>query len=268
MIRTPLTYHRPDSTPAAAWLLGEHREDASVLAGGTMLVPLMSRGQRVVRHLIDLAAAGVDGIRAADGMVHIGARATYSKIATSQDIERELPVLARVAAGITGGAQVRNVGTLGGSACYANPSSDGPGVLVALGARMVVLGPAGERRVDAASFFTGAFRTALAADELLVAIEIPAGQPRCGYHKLKLCTGSWPIVTATATVAAEGWRAVTLGGVCETPLRVELDPVESADTQLQARIRQPWSDELADGEYRRAVAGAIARRALAEIEGG
>jgi aerobic carbon-monoxide dehydrogenase medium subunit len=268
MIRTPLRVHRPGSLDEATALLEEHRDDAAVLGGGTVLVPQLGRGERSVTALIDLGALGLDGItREADELV-VGARVTYSRVAESRLCQEHAPLLAEVATRITGGVQLRNQATYGGSACYANPSSDAPAVLVALRARLVVAGTDSSRLIDARAFFTGAFATTLAPGELVTHIRVPNAAAPYAYEKVKHCEGSWPIVSCAATTTADGRRAVTLGGVCTTPVEVVDADGGDLTERIAAALREPWSDALADGTYRTAVAPALARRVLDRLDPG
>jgi aerobic carbon-monoxide dehydrogenase medium subunit len=266
MIRTKLRYHAPTSVPAAVQLLTEHRGRVAVLGGGTILVPMMSRGERNVDHLVDLAQIGLDAITRDGDWLVIGARTTYAAAIDSEPVARAAPLLACAARGITGGAQLRNQATIGGSACLANPASEIPAVLVALRARMSIAGPDGLRHLSAAKFFTGAFATALDDSEFLTGISVPIQEARFGYYKLKHCEGSWPIATAAATLGA-GRYWVTLGGVADTPVRLPAEPEDDLDDRVRAAIPTPWADQLAPASYRRDVAPAVARRALSQLGG-
>lgn len=253
MISHPFAFFRPESLEEALALAAEHGADARALAGGTVLVPEMNRGALRPGAVIDLSRCGLG--RAAPGRV--GALATYRELAG-------LPgLLGAAAAGVTGGAQVRNRATAGGSACYGNPSSDVPAVLVALEAVLVLVSVRGERRVPAAAFFVDAFATAAQPDELLVAIDLPPGDGwRFGYRKLKFGESSWPIVTAAALVHADGRVRVVLGGAAATPVAVEPGGAGELEEAVRAALVEPWSDVLADSAYRRRVAPVVARRAL------
>jgi carbon-monoxide dehydrogenase medium subunit len=272
MIRTRLTHHAPTEIADACALLAEHGEDAAVVGGGTMLVPQMVRGERTVHHAVDLRRLGLHRIALRDGEVAVGAMATYTDVAASAELAEHAALLPIAAAGITGGAQIRNQGTIGGSACYANPASDVPAVLVALRARMQVHGPDGTREVAAEAFFVDAFSSALRRGELLAAVVIPAQTGRVGYEKIKLSESSWPIATAAAVVGDGAEPAVTLGGVARTPLRLDVGALVDGDGTLgdadalealvRERLTEPWEDELAPGSYRRDIAGAVARRSL------
>lgn len=277
MIRTELRYHRPDTPGEASALLDDHAHDTVVLGGGTMLLPMMHRAEITARHVLDLRGLALDTVTEHAGHVEIGAMATYRHLLDSPMLARRVPLLPRMAAGITGGEQLRNLGTIGGSACFANPSSDVPAVLVALGATLRLHGPAGHRDVAAANFFHGAFTTDLADGEFLASLLVPHQRGRNGYHKLKLSEGSWPIVTAVATVDPErGTAEVTVGAAQAAPVRIDLTTLLGADGRLHLdsidalvrdRIDDPWSDVLTDGAYRRVVAGVVARRAVIDLIG-
>jgi aerobic carbon-monoxide dehydrogenase medium subunit len=262
VIRTPLKFHRPRSVAEAATLLAEADGSATVLGGGTMLLPMMTRGEASHLHLVDPVDLRLDRISFADEVLKIGSRVTYSQLLDSQLVAEKAPLFTMVANGITGGPQLRNQGTVGGSACFANPSSDLPAVLVALAAGFVLEGPEGRRTVAATDFFLGPFETDRREDELLVEIGIPVCREAAGYYKLKLCEASWPIVTAAALARDDGAHELTLGGVCATPRQAVVGAEEELETAVQAVVTDPWTDVLASGDYRRAVAGPVARRAI------
>jgi CO/xanthine dehydrogenase FAD-binding subunit len=283
VIRTRLRYHAPEDIAEACALLAD-RDEAAVLGGGTWLVPLMTRGERIVSDVVDLRRLGLTAINQDEGEIEIGAMATYADVLASAVLRERAPLLYAAAAGVTGGKQIHNLGTLGGAACYAFPSSDVPACLVALGARMRVQGPGGARHVAAHEFFLDAFRPALEHGEILTTIRVPALAARVGYHKLKLTEGSWPIATAAAIVTAaaaadaDARASVTLGGVARTPLQIDAtELLDGQDGALRAerlaalvaeRLSDPWDDELAPAWYRRSVAAPIARRALEQAIGG
>lgn len=285
-----LRYHAPDSAAAASALLVDH-DAAAVLGGGTMLLPALRRGERVHPHVVDLRRAGLsDVFTTSAAIAQVGAMATYSDIVRSGALTGRASLLTVVSRGITGGAQLRNQGTVGGSACHANPASDMPACLVGLGARVMIHGPAGDRELPAAAFFLDAFRTALNPGELLTGFRIPTDTARVGYYKLKLSEGSWPIATATAVLpsaphpsqvkgAVPGPQAptVTLGGIASHPVTVdlsemlsdtgEIDASGAFDALIREAAGEPWADELAPGSYRLRVAPIVARRAIQQAIG-
>jgi carbon-monoxide dehydrogenase medium subunit len=280
MIGWPFAYEAPRSLGAAAAILGSAGSAAAVLGGGTVLVSNLTAGSARPEVIVDLRNLGLDRIDETDEHLLVGARTTYRDLRRSPIIQAELPLLALMSAQVTGGAQIHNQGTIGGSACYANPASDVPGCLLTLQARLRLVSGAGVREVAAADFFVDAFQTAARPDEFLshlVLPRLPKGTS-AGYQKLKSCTGSWPIVTASCLVTAAGGQAearvrVTIGAASPVPVVTEasLDsrqrPVPDAEIRrlgdsAAGAIGQEWSDELAGPGYRRSVAAPIASRAI------
>jgi CO/xanthine dehydrogenase FAD-binding subunit len=257
VIATRFAYRAPETAAACVRALGEE-PGARVLGGGTWLVPELSRGEAAPTRIVDLRRAGLAGVEStSDGGLRIGAMTTYAELLASDAVAERAPLLRLMAAGVTGGWSIRNQGTLGGSVAAARPQSDAPAALVAAGAEALVAGPDGERALPVAELITGAFATSLAPDELLVALVLPAPAPGtgAGYVKLKRGASSWPIAVAAALVGP-GATTLVLGGVAATPLIVDAGAVE------RIAVAEPWSDALAAGEYRAAVAAPVARRAL------
>jgi CO/xanthine dehydrogenase FAD-binding subunit len=269
MITRHFTYHAPRSAEEATAILAEGDGETEVIGGGTWVVPEMTNGTRRPSRVVDLRHAGLKRIAREDDSIVLGAQTTYRDLIDSDLIAERLPLLRTLALGITGGSQVWNRGTVGGSACYANPQSDIPASLVALGATLRLRHTGGVRTVGAAEFFLGAFAADVRPGELLEEIAIREDQgDRGGYYKFKLSESSWPIVTA-AFVDHAGGR-VALGGVQATPLLVELESTESdaIEAAVNAGITEPYDDALADGEYKRSIAAVIARRAVAAADNG
>jgi CO/xanthine dehydrogenase FAD-binding subunit len=279
MIRADFQYHRPALPDEAAALLACDDGPVVILGGGTLVVPMMTRGEIEPRHVIDLGRLGLSEIRREADKLVIGALSDYVALAGSPAIREHAPLLASVCDGITGGPQIRSYGTIGGSACYANPASDIPACLVALDATFLVVSARGTRGIGAADFFRGAFSTALERGEFLSEIVVPLFKPqaRCGYYKLKFCESSWPIATASCllTPEADGLYTITLslGGVEPVPrlIRLRNQPwggehanshVGRLSELVSSQITSGWTDELADGDYRRAVSGIVATRAI------
>jgi carbon-monoxide dehydrogenase medium subunit len=274
MIRTNLRYHRPDAPEQVSELLSEHGDAAAVLGGGTWLLPLMNRGERTHEHVVDLKGLGLEPVVATANGFALAATATYEDVLAHAKLCEAVPLLALMAAGVTGGRQLRNQATLAGSACYQNPSSEVPAVLVALGATMHVHGSAGARDVPAAEFFVDAFRTALADGEFVHSISVPAPSRDAGYVKLKLAAGGWPLATAAAWRDRASRRAVVvLGAVQACPVEIDVTDLLSdgalGDDALRERVAaavtEPYGDLQADGAYRRRVAAPVALRAARQL---
>ena len=276
MIQHRFEYRAPRAIDEALEILADAGDECAVLGGGTWLIPNMTYAVHQPKMVLDPRHLGLSSISDLGPDLLVGARATYADILSSPAVSAHLPLLGKMAGQITGGVSIVAQGTMGGSACYANPSSDVPGCLVALRARLRVRSANGLREVDAIDFFQGAFSTARRPDEMLEAVVFPKMGPaaRYGYHKLKFSTGSWPIVTAAATAESgsdgDHFRVV-LGAASAVPVLSkarlsaharadELKALSIACSSLAADAE--WSDELAGPGYRRRVAHAIVLKAL------
>jgi carbon-monoxide dehydrogenase medium subunit len=220
-------YAGPVTVAEALKVLSSAGEDAAVLAGGQSLMILL-RQQLVtpavvvgLRRISELAA-----IHAEDGRLQLGAMATYAQVAAHPAASAAGALLSR-AAGSVGSVHIRNRGTVGGSAAHADPAGDVPAVLLALGADLVIAGPATEeRRCAAAEFFTGLFQTQLQPGELLVRIEVPE-QPAAasyGYRRFLFRDGEYPMCVAAVRLEWADGRCsravVAAGGASDHPVRL------------------------------------------------
>jgi carbon-monoxide dehydrogenase medium subunit len=231
--------------------------------------------------LIDIGhVSGMKGIEQSNGVLKIGALTPHADIASSDAVQQASPILAEAAAMI-GDPQVRNRGTIGGNVAHADPSSDLPTVLTALGATFRVTGPNGERSIPAAAFFQGLMSTALSANEVLTSVEIPAlasGQGTA-YAKFFHPASRYAVIGAAAIVTVSGGKctaaSVVLGGLVSSPAKATL--VEAAltgnalDEDTIAAAAANTSDDLgndvlgdvfASAEYRRSVASVYVGRAI------
>lgn len=284
MIRTALRFHAPDSVGEACRILAGAGDQGAVVGGGTMLVPKLVRGEATVTHAVHVRRLGLATVERMGAGARIGAAVSYNDL-LALPAGTVPTLLTTMAGGITGGAQIRNQGTLGGSASYANPSSDVPACLVALDATLQVAGVDGGRQVRAADFFVGAFRSALRPGEVLTSIDVPDVAVRSGYWKLKLSESSWPIATAAAVATRQadgGWRyRVALGAVSATPVVIDVSGLVDGSGRLDMdgpaveqlvraavddALIEPWADELAPATYRSQVAAPVARRALTMLQ--
>ena len=173
-------YHTPGTVREALDLLGRHKDDAKLLAGGHSLLPAMKLRLAQPKHLVDLRKiSSLTGIKEEGGALVIGAMATHHAVESSAVVKSKCPMLADVA-GQIGDPMVRNMGTIGGSLAHADPAADYPAAIIALGAEMVAEGPKGKRTIKADDFFKGLLTTALAEDEILTEVRIPAGAGKVG----------------------------------------------------------------------------------------
>ena len=233
--------------------------DAKALAGGQSLLPVLKL--RVVRPsvLVDIGRLDLGGVRLDGAELRIGALTTWDELART--IELRLAPLAAIAdcAGDVGDLQVRNRGTLGGSLAHADPASDLPAVVLALGARLVLRSASGERTVDAAQFFHGPFTTALDQGELITEVVVPVvAGAGSAYAKVEHPASGFALAGAAASVRPDGSERVAVTGVGAQALLLPADRDPSASL-ADAEI---YGDRFASAEYRRHLAGVVVRRAL------
>src|SRR5262245_38989017 len=215
-------YYRAGSVSEAAALLRKH-PGAKVLAGGQSLIPLLKLRLAAPAAVIDVGRIReLRGITVNDGTIQIGAMTTHAELAASPELVETCRVLAQAAAGI-GDPAVRNRGTIGGNIAHADPASDLPTVLVALDAKLNVIGPDGKRTIDVSGFFEGMMTTALKEHEILISIEIPAhakGQTSA-YEKFAHPASRYAVIGVAAVITSSGNKCtaarVAVGGMVPSP---------------------------------------------------
>lgn len=271
-------YYRATSVDEALDLISQH-SFAKFIAGGHSLVPAMKLRLADPGVLIDISRiAELKGIHAGNGGHRIGALTTHAEVEAGAGLPRALTE----AASWIADPQVRNVGTVGGNVAHADPASDLPTVLTALGATFHLRGKTGERNVPATDFFVDLFQTALREDELLTAISVPAEERGTGsaYVQLEHPASGYAVVGAAAQLTVAGNRCtearVAVGGV--TPKATRCPSVEQAlagqkldDETIAAAahaVQQDLGEDVmgdihASAGYRREMAEVILRRALA-----
>jgi aerobic carbon-monoxide dehydrogenase medium subunit len=268
MIPAPFEYVRAGSVEEALAALGEHGDEAKVLAGGHSLLPLMKLRLATPSVLVDVGPIGeLSYIREEGDELRIGGLTRHHDLEHSELLARECGLLAHVA-GQVGDPQVRHRGTLGGSLAHGDPASDLPAAVLALGGSVVLRGPSGERTVAAGDFFQGFLETALAPDELLVEVRVPK-VPGAGwsYQKFTKRAQDWAIVGAA--VVRNGRTGVALVNMGSVPLRataVEEALASGASAADAAAVADqgtsPSGDLNASEDYRRHLARVLVRRGL------
>jgi carbon-monoxide dehydrogenase medium subunit len=270
MIPAAFDYERVESVDDAIAALSRHGEDAKLLAGGHSLLPLMKLRLASPAVLVDIGRCrDLSYIRSEGNEVRIGALTRHHDVETSELLREQVPVLAH-AAGHVGDPQVRHRGTIGGSIAHGDPASDLPGVLLALRATLVARGPGGERTIPVDEFFTGFLETALAPDEVLTEIRVPAvAGAGWSFQKFNRRAQDYAIVGVAAVL--NGQPGVGLVNMASTPIRAS--GVETAVAGVSgaadaaARAAEgldPPSDINASAEFRRHLASVLVRRALQE----
>ena len=271
MIPAAFDYERAESAEEAVALLTEHGDEAKLLAGGHSLLPMMKLRLAVPTVLIDVGRLDdLRYVRDAGDHVAIGALTRHRDLEIDPVLAESVPLLSH-AAGEVGDPQVRHRGTIGGSLAHADPASDLPAVLLALGGSLVARGPDGEREIPATEFFTGFLESALAPDELLTEIRVPK-RPVTGwsFQKFNRRAQDWAIV-GVAAVRSEGHTGVALVNMGSVPLLAPgvVEAVEAGATAAEAAERategtEPQGDINASPEYREHLARVLVRRALEE----
>src|SRR5499426_1610559 len=199
-------YHKASTVKEALDLLGKHKDEAKLLAGGHSLLPAMKLRLAQPKHLVDLRkVSGLSGIKEDGGALVIGAMTTHYAVETSPLVKAKCPMLGQVA-GQIGDPMVRNMGTIGGSLAHADPAADYPAAIIALGAEMVAEGPKGKRTIKADDFFKGLLTTALADDEILTEIRVPAAAAnvKSAYMKFPHPASRFAVVGVAAVLTMDG----------------------------------------------------------------
>lgn len=271
MIPVGFAYARPDSVDDALALLAEHGEDATVMAGGHSLLPVMKLRLATPELVIDISRLSeLSSIRVEGDELVVGAGARHRAVESSEVVQAECPLLAAVARTV-GDPQIRHRGTLGGSLAHADPASDLPAAVLALGGTVVLRSPRGERSVPVTGFYTGMFSSVKEPDELLVEVRVPrTGSAGWAYEKFTRRANDWAIV---AVAAVDG--RVGLVNMGPTPLRASATEAALAEgasiadaAALADQGTDPTADVTATVEFRRHLARVLTRRALTTAAGG
>jgi aerobic carbon-monoxide dehydrogenase medium subunit len=268
VIPASFDYEVAESADHAIALLGQHGEDAKLLAGGHSLLPLMRVRLAAPSMLVDIGRLrDLSYVRDGGDHIAVGALTTHEELHFDELLRRECAILSHTA-GEIGDPQVRHRGTIGGSVAHADPASDLPTVLLALDAELVVHGPSGDRTVPAGGFWKGLFESDLGPQDLLTEIRVPKVSGGWSYQKFNPRAQDWAIV-GVAAVARNGGTSLALTNMGETPVRASAveqalaggaGPADAAEQTLEG-TNAP-NDALASSEYREALAKVLTRRAI------
>lgn len=281
MIPGTFDYRVATSVDEAVTLLDQLGGDAKILAGGQSLIPILRFRIAGPSVLIDInRISDLEYIQETDGTLHIGALTREVELDRSPLIQDRYPILHDTATMIADPV-VRNWATVGGNIAHADPANDHPATMLALGALIVAVGPAGQRFIPIDRFFTDAtFETALAPNEILTELRIPAPVSGSGgvYFKLERKVGDYAIagVAAYLVLDAQGnvsYAGIGLTNVGPTPIKAR-DAEQSllgkpldeaaihAAADLAAAGAQPNSDSRGPAEYKRDMVRTLTIRAL------
>jgi aerobic carbon-monoxide dehydrogenase medium subunit len=277
------SYARATSVVNALELLAAHGEDAKILSGGQSLMPAMNLRLIAPQWIVDIGGiAELRGIAVRGDVLAIGALTRHVDIQRSSEIAVHAPLLTEAIAHVAHPA-IRNRGTIGGSLAHADPASELPACMVALDATIVIRGRAGERRVAARDFFTGIYETALSADELLIAVELPVAQNNSAHFFCEFARrhGDYAIVGAAAQAIVQGGifadlRFVLfavgdrplLAGAASKLIDVAVTPEILSDASIALEDElDPPEDQQATSPMRRHLAKVLLTRCVAALLG-
>ncbi len=241
-------FTQAQSVPDAVALLADTARFTKPLAGGQSLGPMLNLRVAFPEHLIgvrQIEALRHAFIDPANGELVLGAAVRHAQIEDGliPDVTRGL--LAHVAANIAYRA-VRNRGTVGGSLAHADPAADWVNTMPLLGARIVVAGPDGEREIDARTFMTGPFTTALDEPELLVAVRVPALSDAARWAYVKFCRKPGEFAEAVGGVLIDRPRAVgrlLIGATDGAPVVLEAPTELLAASSTDSQVAEHWTDD-------------------------
>lgn len=277
----PFEYLAPSSLQEAVGLLGEHGDEAKVLAGGQSLIPLLALRLASPGLLVDLnRVEELAYLREEGEALVIGAMARHRDVERLPGL-RERCAMVADAVELVGHVAIRNRGTVGGSLAHADPSAEWPALALALDAECDVVGPSGRRTVAAADLFETYFTSSLRPEEILAEVHLPlpdGGRVGSAFVELARRHGDFAIAGAGALLrlGEEGSVAdarVALIGVRDTAVRARgaeavlrgqrptTDLFGEAAEAIDGEI-DPVSDVHGSSDYRRHVAKVLARRAL------
>ena len=245
----------PESVAEVSELLGRFGDSAKIYAGGTGLLLGMKEGLVEYERLINVKKLKCKDVTVENGALSMGALCTHRELETSRAINENLPALAKLEHNVAN-VRVRQVGTIGGNLCFAEPHADPGTLLIALGAKMIAEKSSSQREIDAEKFFVDAFETALEPDEILtkIVVRVPSPAGRSAY--LKFGYLERPSVGVGLAFNLNGQVSsmrIAVGCAGPAPRRVE-----EAEALLEGKSRE-------EAERNLAQAGALAGRAAQAI---
>lgn len=273
------TFSAPETVDGVLDVLSQYGSDALVLAGGTMVMPLLNEALTSPRVVVSLQRVGLNKINV-NGQTEIGATTTLSRVS-----ELDAAPLLAAAAHQIGSWAIRNMATLGGNLFAPPPSGDAGVALLALDAQVVAASKNGERKIALDTFYNGLFQTALHPNELLTRIILPRTRGKTAWRKYGRREANSPSVVAVAArIVTDPEGVITeariaLGGANDFPMRAKsaeaalvgrgLNAESIADAASAAMSdANPFSDALASDWYRKKMVGVYVRRALESVSQG
>jgi carbon-monoxide dehydrogenase medium subunit len=279
VIPGPFDYHSPTTLEEAVALLGEHGENAKILAGGQSLIPAMRFRLAMPETLIDInRLTDLDTVRQDNGSLVIGGLTRESALEESPLVQESYPLLGDTAR-VIADPLVRNMATVGGNLAHADPANDHPATMLAYNAEIVAHGPKGTRTIPIDEFFVGLFETALEPNEILTEIRIPSPDGNSGgaYIKFERKVGDYAISAVAVQLTMDGDTVTSarigLTNVSPVPMRAtdaeqtltgQAVTEEVLETVGKAAAAQcdPSADLRGSVDYKRDLTRVLAKRAI------
>jgi len=279
MLPSRFEYHRPESLEEAYQLLGQYGDDAKVLAGGQSLIPVMKLRLAAPGHLIDISRLPLGAISESGDTLMVGALARHHDLERSDVVKAGYPLMA-TAAPLISDPVVRNLGTIGGSLCHADPAGDWGSVMLAMQASVVIGSARGERELPISEFLVDTFTTAVETDEILTKVKVPKPSATSSgtYLKLERKVGDFATV-ATAVQLSLSNGTIERAGIALTAVGIKniqatdaedslagAEPTEEAFAEagrVAAEASSPIADVRGSEAYKRHVVDVFVRRGLA-----
>jgi carbon-monoxide dehydrogenase medium subunit len=278
MFPAAFDYRAPTSLGEVLDLLGQHGDEAKVMAGGQSLIPLLKLRLASPALVLDIGRLpSLAGVSRDPGTLRIGARTRHADVEWDESLREVCPLLAETAPQISD-PLVRNLGTVGGSLSHADPSGDWGSVMLALDAELVAASRAGERVIRARDFFDGPFTTTLRPDEVLTEIRVPLRERSGGaYLKLERKVGDFATVGVAVQVELDDGRVAragigltsvgptNLGATAAEQALAGQEPTDEAIAEaarLAAQAAEPRDDVRGSAAYKRDVVRVFVQRAM------
>ena len=277
-----MKYFEPTSIDEAVAILASE-DDARCVAGGATLVAMMNADLLSPSALVGLRRIDeLEGITKTEEGLRIGAMTTHASIAKSDLFEAGMSVIHRAANQIAH-PPVRNMGTIGGSISHADPAADFPTALIAANASIEIRGENGPRLIHADDFFLGYYETAVAENEIVSAVLVPAGPANARGEHVKVTRVDGDFATASVSLVLTidndkcTYARIAVGAVAATPLHLDEADAVLTDSALEADIiakagailvsaSDPIDDVRGSANYRRTLIPRLLKRAVSNIQ--
>jgi len=276
------SFYSPEDNKTVIELLDKHEDSALIVAGGTFLHGLVSRGLLSgIEALISIQKLGLNKIDVGKGAISIGATTLLGQLKGCPQVQQESWLGAIKDAMEYPPVQIMNSGTIGGSISSSCPFFDFPVSLLALDGSVQAEGGSGSRDIPLQEFFAGLFENSLASDEFVtgVSIPVPSKSSTSAFIKMETNANDLAILNVGVRLTmgdagiCDEARVFVGGGVGESPVRspsaeaaltggaVDNDAIDLAGQAVLADV-DPLSDHRASADYRKAMSGVLLKRAL------